>query len=108
MKLIYVASPMRGDVEGNIKRAAKYCEHVMNCGHIPIAPHLAWRDFLDDETAGHRENALKMALSLIERVDEVWVFGDVISDGMRREIEVSEKLGKTILFKQDFKKEVMS
>jgi len=62
MKLIYVASPVRGDVEENLKKANRYCEYVAGCGHIPVAPHLAWQGFLHEDFPGNREKAQAFAL----------------------------------------------
>ena len=62
MKLIYVASPVRGDVEENPKKANRYCEYVASCGHIPVAPHLAWQGFLHEGFQGNREKAQAFAL----------------------------------------------
>ena len=98
MKLVYVASPVRGDVEENLKKANKYCEYVAGCGHIPVAPHLAWQGFLQEEIPGNREKALQMGLGLLQYCSEVWVCGDEISQGMQGEITAAEKLNKPIMY----------
>ena len=98
MKLVYVASPVRGDVEENLKKANRYCEYVAGCGHIPVAPHLAWQGFLHEDIPGNREKALAMGLKLIDYCSEVWVCGDEISQGMQGEIDHAEKLNKPIMY----------
>lgn len=98
MKLVYVASPVRGDMENNLKRANRYCEYVTGCGHIPLAPHLAWQGFLQEDKPGKREKALAMGLKLIEYCSELWVCGDEISQGMQGEIETAERLNKPVLY----------
>jgi hypothetical protein len=98
MKLVYVASPVRGDVEENLEKANRFCEYVAGCGHIPIAPHLAWQGFLHEDMTGNREKALAMGLKLIEYCSEVWVCGDEISEGMQGEIDVAEKLKKPVMY----------
>ena len=51
-KLVYVCSPLRGDMEANIRSARQYCEYVVKeCGAIPIAPHIYFTQFLDDDVA---------------------------------------------------------
>ena len=40
VKLIYIAGPYRGDVEGNICRAAEVAERVARAGFYPVTPHL--------------------------------------------------------------------
>ena len=95
---MYVASPVRGDIEENLKKANRYCEYVAGCGHIPICPHLAWQGFLNEDIPGNREKALAMGLKLIEYCSEVWVCGDEISQGMQGEIEAAEKLRKPVMY----------
>jgi hypothetical protein len=97
MKLIYVCSPVRGDVEENLKKANRYCEYVASCNHIPLAPHLAWQGFLP-ENPENREKALVMGLKLIEYCSEIWVCGDEISQGMQGEIDAAEKLNKPVMY----------
>jgi hypothetical protein len=98
LRLVYVTSPVRGDVEENLKKANRYCEYVTGCGHIPIAPHLAWQGFLPEDIPGNREKALEMGLRLIEYCSELWVCGDEISQGMQGEIDHAEKLRKPVLY----------
>ena len=97
MKLIYVCSPVRGDVEENLKKANRYCEYVAGCNHIPLAPHLAWQGFLP-EIPENREKALVMGLKLIEYCSEIWVCGDEISQGMQGEIDYAEKINKPVMY----------
>ncbi|MCL2189178.1 MAG: DUF4406 domain-containing protein [Defluviitaleaceae bacterium] len=98
MKLIYVASPVRGDVEENLKKANRYSEYVMSCGHIPIAPHLAWQGFLQEEVPGNREKSLAMGLKLIDYCSEVWVFGEEITLGMQGEIDYANQTNKPFMY----------
>lgn len=49
MRLVYISSPMRGDVERNIQRARDYCAYAASCGVIPLAPHTIFTQYLDDE-----------------------------------------------------------
>lgn len=92
MKLIYVCSPLRGDIEGNVKRAREYCKSVIQAGHIPIAPHVAYQGILNDDIPAERKMALKIGRKILKKCDEVWVFGHFISEGMRSEIEAAQRL----------------
>jgi hypothetical protein len=40
VKIIYVCSPLRGDIKNNIERAKQYCRAVALRGDMPIAPHV--------------------------------------------------------------------
>ena len=53
---------------------------------IPIAPHIYFTQFLNDETAEEREFGLSAGLSLLSECDELWYFGDQITRGMTDEI----------------------
>ena len=50
MPLVYICSPFRGDVEGNMRNARKYCAFALS------------------------------------HCNELWYFGDTVSEGMKKEI----------------------
>jgi len=91
MKLIFVCSPFQGKKE-NIEKAKKYCRYVLELGYIPIAPHIYFPQFMDDSKPEERRRALEMNKKLMEFCDELWVFGDEITEGMKEEIEHFKKL----------------
>lgn len=66
---------------------------------IPIAPHLLFPQFMNDENPEERKLALDMNMVILERCDEVWVFGYKITEGMEQEIKQAKKLGKVIRFR---------
>ena len=87
MRKIYICSALRGEMESNIRKARVYCEFVAREHRmIPIAPHIYFTQFLNDENAEDREFGLKAGLSLLSECDELWYFGDQISRGMTDEI----------------------
>lgn len=61
---------------------------------MPLAPHIIFPQFLDDEKKSERKAGMDMGLQLLELCDELWVFGPRISEGMKAEIELARKLGK--------------
>ncbi len=91
--LVYIASPYAGDTEYNISCARGYCRFAVNRGCIPIAPHLLYPQFMDDSDREEREQGLLFALVLLGKCDELWVFGETISNGMAKEIKKAEKRG---------------
>ncbi len=97
MKKIYVCSPYSGDTDLNIKNAIEYTRVVIDSGNAPIAPHLYITRVLDDAIPRDRESGTKIGIELLLVCDEIWVFGENISQGMRREIEVAEKEGIKIV-----------
>ena len=97
-KLIYVCSPYRGDTEANTLFARECCRRVFESGAVPVAPHLYFPQFCNDDDAGERAQGMRYALELLRSCDEVFVFGDRISEGMRSEIAEAELLAIPVLF----------
>lgn len=87
--LVYVCSPFAGDTEKNQENARRYSKFTMEQGYTPIAPHLLFPQFLDDDIPEERDTAIKMNLSILKNCTELWVFGDTISKGMSIEIDVA-------------------
>lgn len=69
------------------------------------AAHLLFPQYMDEST--ERELALFMGMVLLGKCAQVWVFGDVISDGMAAEIAKAKKKGKVIrYFTEDLEEKV--
>ena len=94
--IVYVCSPFRGDEAGNTVLARRYCRYVVNQGGIPLAPHLLFPQFMDDEEPSEQRLALRMNLILLDRCEELWIFGPKISEGMKLEIERAQQKNKKI------------
>ena len=97
MTKVYVCSPFR-PVSTNPKRAEKVlvrnirrakfaCELLTKLGYLPIAPHLYFPQFLDDNNPEERETGMMLGRELLCGCDELWVFGQHISEGMEAEIK---------------------
>lgn len=82
--IVYVCSPFAGDMDGNMRKARRYCRFAVNQGAIPIAPHLFFPQFMKEET--ERGIAMQMNLVLLAHCRELWVFGSTVSEGMAAEI----------------------
>lgn len=85
--IVYICSPYAGDVERNVEAARRYCRFATEQGYIPLAPHLLFPQFLDDEDETERSLGLFFGNALMSKCAEVWVFGDRISPGMETEIK---------------------
>lgn len=100
--LVYICSPYAGDIERNTYRARAFSRFAVEKGCIPIAPHLLCPQYLNEEK--ERWLGLKMGLVFMGKCEQVWVFGDVISEGMAAEIEKAGKQKKVIrYFTEDLK-----
>lgn len=97
-RIAYVASPLRGNIEENMQKAAAYCNFTCKCKFIPYAPHLLFTHFCDDDIPEERDRAIKMAQKMMSRVDELWVFLDdyKMSEGILSEIVTAKKLNLPI------------
>lgn len=85
LPLVYIASPFAGDIERNTVRAQSYCRFAVSKGVTPLAPHLHYPQFMDDNDKNQRALGIRFALILLGKCDELWVFGK-LSEGMAREI----------------------
>ena len=69
------------------QNARRYSRFAVTEGYLPLAPHLLFPQFMDDSDEDEREVGIHMGLVLLTKCMELWVFGDKITEGMRREIK---------------------
>ena len=93
MKLVYICSPLKGNITENIAKAVGYCAYAARQGVIPLAPHTIFTQYLNDDIPAQRKQGLLMGMELLKRADEIWICGDVISAGMRDEILYAQSHG---------------
>ena len=86
MKKIFICSPLGDNVKENIEKAKEYSREVVLAGHIPIAPHIYFTQFLDDNNSQEREIGMEMGRKLLEICDEIWIYGEP-TEGMLQEIK---------------------
>lgn len=99
MTVVYIVSPYAGDIEQNVARAKRYCREATLQGYLPVAAHLLYPQFLNDDDPSERELGMQLRLHLLALCDEVWCFGPV-SKGMAREIKEAEDLCIPIIYKE--------
>jgi len=93
MKMTYICSPCRGDYEKNIIKAQEYCREALLEGLLPIAPHVYFTQFVDDEKTEERERGLLCGLQLLRYCQLIRVYGCRVSAGMYNEIQLAGVLG---------------
>lgn len=91
MKKVYVCAPLGGNVESNLKKVRAYTEYALRCGTAPVVPHF-YALCLDDNDPKDREIGLAAGLSLLWFCDELWLFGDTVTDGMSAELKFCKNL----------------
>lgn len=87
--LVYVASPYAGDTARNTEDAIRYSRFAVDSGAIPLAPHLLLPRYMSEET--EREEAMFMNMVFLGKCEQLWVFGDRITEGMAAEIAKAQK-----------------
>jgi len=97
-KLVYVSSPFTEDDKGNLYDARRYCNYVFNCGAVPFAPQLFFPQFLDMTLTENRTKVVNFGIVILAECDEVWAFGDRISESMRLELQVADGLAVPMKF----------
>ena len=98
MDMVYVCSPYKGDTEKNVKNVKHYCRIVTCYYKVPIAPHLYFTQFLNDDDSFDRIKGMEMGLSILPLCKEIWVIADEVTEGMIKEIKEAEKLGLQFKF----------
>lgn len=97
MKKIYICSPYRGEVKKNLENVKRYCRDVAWDG-IPMAPHLYFTQFLDDNSSSDRWRGTNWGLQLLKECSEMRVYADEVSEGMIEEIKEARRLEIPIKF----------
>lgn len=103
--LVYIASAFSGGEEDNVRRTQDYCRFAVSEGVIPLAPHLHYPQFMDENDPSQRELGLRFALILLGKCKELWAFGEE-SAGMKREIDKAKSRGIPIRYFNQLLQEV--
>lgn len=91
MKKVYICAPLGGDVESNLERVKRYTRYALMCGTAPVVPHF-YALCLDDNDQTEREIGLAAGLGMLWFCDELWVFGQNITEGMKQELQFCKHL----------------
>lgn len=90
MKIVYIAHPIGGDVQNNIRKVLDIVR-MINLTYnnvVPFAPYIVDVQALDDSIEFERQRGIANNIALFDRgvIDEVWLYGDRISKGMAAEV----------------------
>lgn len=101
MKIVYIAHPISGNIKNNIKKIKEIIRDInLNDGDVlPFAHYLVDLDCLDDTVPSERKRGIKNDIELLSRkfIDELWLFGNKISEGMIGEIITARQLNIPII-----------
>ena len=97
MKSVYIAHPLRGNVNKNIERITEICKQIHGQGEIiPLSPIHAF-GFVDP--AGDQTLVMKYCIKLLSIAEELWVYGDwKNSEGCQIEVCYAKSVGIPIRF----------
>ena len=90
-RMIYICSPYAGNTEDNTAFARQACSYAISQGAVPLAPHLLYPQILNDSIPEERETGIRLGLEVLERCEELWICGDRMSEGMKREAEYASQ-----------------
>ena len=90
-KKVYICAPLGGTVGKNLENAILYTKYALKRGVAPITAHF-YALCLDDDNPRERALGMSAGMSLLWYCDELCVFGNVISNGMKEEIKFCENL----------------
>ena len=91
LKRVYICSPLGGDVKKNLENAKRYTKYALLCGTAPVVTHF-YALCLDDSNLAEREIGITAGLSHLWYCDELWIFGNTITKGMKTELKFCKNL----------------
>ena len=100
MEKVYIISRYSADTRKerrfNREVAKYFCRNILRDGKRPVAPHLYYTQFCDDNDPGERALGLEFAIKDLDECDSflLVIIDGVISAGMRGEVEHISKTGK--------------
>lgn len=90
-KKVYICAPLGGNVKENLQKAICYMEYALKCGTAPVVPHF-YAMCLKDNVPEERRLGIEAGMSLLWFCDELWIFGDNVTEGMEAEIQFCKSL----------------
>ncbi len=88
---VFIAHKMTGDIEGNMAKVVEICKQIHSTELICIFPSALTRRYPLSQDPKDRA----IAQATIEEyftsgfVQELWLYGDVLTDGMKREVQLA-------------------
>ena len=75
MKVVFIAHPLKGNIDNNIAKAKALCLLITNQypDIVPMCPILLYPSYMDDNNPQHRQMGLQYCHELLSRCDEVWL-----------------------------------
>lgn len=102
----YVCSPLSDESKAGMRMNMLRARHYMRLiagkyKYHTYAPHAYLPELLDDDCPEERALALSFGMELLKLCQKVIIFGERISAGMQKEIELAFQLGKEVFLCPD-------
>lgn len=96
MKIAYICHPISGDIQGNMEKVRQIVRHINLTERrvVPFAPYMVDLLALDDNVPAERARGIYNDYEYFRRgmIDEVRVYGEIVSKGMQGEIDLARKM----------------
>jgi hypothetical protein len=101
MKIVYICHPIGGDVPENLIKVTLICREI-NLEHkdvVPFAPYVSDCIALRDDVPSERVRGIRNGIAILKSgmVDELWLYGERISTGMRKEIDLAHMMNIPVI-----------
>ncbi len=101
MIVAYIAHPISGDIVRNLMKIQEIVRNInlTEPDIVPFVPYYADCVALDDNNPFERERGIKNDIELFKRgfIDELRLYGDKVSSGMLKEIELAKSLNIPVI-----------
>jgi len=101
VKVVFIAHPISGNVEDNIAKILNIIRNIniIINNVIPYAPYISDCLALNDDNKRERMRGIANSKELFKRgiIDEIWLYGECISNGMKDEIKLANELNIPII-----------
>ena len=94
-KIVFISHPVRGDIKKNVESAIQIMKAVHTKDILPLAPYLESMYYLDPGNSEDNDKGMEVDFEILRKrfVDELWLCGPRISEGMRTEIQICLEKG---------------
>lgn len=104
MKIVYIAHPIGGNVEANLKSIREIAREINATFDdiVPLIPYYVDVLVQTDHIPELRARGIKNGIAIIQRkgaIDEMWVYGKIISVGVKNEIIEALKMNIPVIAK---------
>lgn len=101
-KIVYIYHPISNNYKENVIKIRDILRELSIKGEVvPFAHYLLEFEYLDDTNQDERSIGMgnNQEFFYQKLIDEIWVYGEYISNGMEEEIRLAMELGIPVKFK---------